>query len=187
MPTPYDFYFHQIIHHLALIRLSPTTISIPPSTAWVPIKALHLLSKFDIRNTLPLLQHDFSALWNEIVLSAQNDASKIFHTYILAAIRHIHNALRQGTDTDPIPFPPIASLDSIPYDPSLYPLCENPSHPSRLRRYTQEMTVGEMADPPVAVLLPSLTRIKTPLCLSSLPPFLSLGQTSHYCVTSLLQ
>jgi len=144
MPTPYDFYVDQIIHRLEFNG------GIPPSTVWVPIKALQSLSKFNIRNTLPRLQHDFCALWNDIILSAQNDASKIYDTYILAAIRHIHTTLHQGTDTDPMQFPLTAFLNRIPYDPSLFPLCDNPGHPSHSTRHTQEMIVREMADPPVA-------------------------------------
>jgi hypothetical protein len=40
-----------------------------------PLRILPLVSKFDILNTLPELQHDFCALWNEIVQQAQSNGT----------------------------------------------------------------------------------------------------------------
>jgi hypothetical protein len=51
------------------------------------------LSNFDIRNTLPELQHDFLALWNEIDQEAPNSAVL---WNIRDHLRHFHNILTQG-------------------------------------------------------------------------------------------
>jgi hypothetical protein len=50
------------------------------------------LSKFDIRNTLPELQHDFCTLWNEIPLKSEGDDLQVF-TEILLSIHHSFMAL----------------------------------------------------------------------------------------------
>ena len=46
------------------------------------------LSKLDIRNTLPRLQHDFCTLWNEIVQKAWNRGFNSDPVHILRWIRH---------------------------------------------------------------------------------------------------
>ncbi|KAH9972315.1 hypothetical protein BGW80DRAFT_383040 [Lactifluus volemus] len=46
------------------------------------------ISKFDIENTLPALQRDFCALWNEITREAQDRGSYHIAYYILRPIRH---------------------------------------------------------------------------------------------------
>ncbi|KAH9952773.1 hypothetical protein BGW80DRAFT_578662 [Lactifluus volemus] len=84
-----------------------------------------IISKFDIRNTLPGLQHDFCALWNQLRNSAWDPAT----IDILRFNRHHFIALHQGTDAVPTPFD--ASTDES--DPILlrlssYPLCNVPGH-----------------------------------------------------------
>ena len=62
---------------------------------------LSSLSKFDIHNTLPGLQHDFCTLWNEIVQEARNQVnqgSSSTPDKILDEIRHLYFALHQDTD-----------------------------------------------------------------------------------------
>jgi hypothetical protein len=56
-----------------------------------------LPSKFDVLNTFPSLQHDFCALWNEIVLEAQNSNAPTA-ILILEYIRPVYVALHSGTD-----------------------------------------------------------------------------------------
>ena len=72
------------------------------------------LSKFDIRNTHPRVQHDFCTLWNEIV----QDSSTFLG--LLIEIRHHYITLHQGTDAAPT-----ASTASTV---SSYPLCNLASH-----------------------------------------------------------
>ena len=90
---------------------------------------LSSLSKFDIHDTLPGLQHDFCTLWNEISQEARNKGSFSTHALILGEIRHLYIALHQFTDTSPTTFS--ASTPSLPYildQQSSYPLCDITSH-----------------------------------------------------------
>ena len=87
------------------------------------------LSKPDIRNTLPRLQHDFCTLWNEIVQKARYRGSYSRPFHILKGIRHLYIALHQGTDAALTAFSASTdSLDSILWQPSLYPSCSIPCH-----------------------------------------------------------
>jgi hypothetical protein len=92
---------------------------------------LSSLSKFDINNTLPRLQHDFCSLWNEIVQEASNQESSTGSTRakILRDIRHLYIALHQDTDAVPSAFSASTdSLNSILEWPSSYPQCDIASH-----------------------------------------------------------
>ena len=61
---------------------------------------LSSLSKFDIHDAVPGLQHEFCALWNEIVLKARSDGPSSDADLVLRSIRHLYIALHQGTDSD---------------------------------------------------------------------------------------
>ena len=93
---------------------------------------IHLsISKIHLQDTLPVLQHDFCALWNEIILAAQETTVHGIPSYIFRHIRHIYIALHQGTDSAPTAFS--ASTDDYNYtlfQPSSYPLCNIPGHAS---------------------------------------------------------
>ena len=83
------------------------------------------LSQINIRDTLPVLQHEFCALWNEIVLEAGNEGSDQTLTYILPEIRHLFDALHQGSNA--IHTTPLTVFIDI-LNPTLgqsssYPLC----------------------------------------------------------------
>ena len=71
---------------------------------------LESLSLFDVRNTLPQLQHDFCALWNEVVQEARNERTSNVFSQILAAIRHLFTTLHPDTDALLCNFP-----DHLPY------------------------------------------------------------------------
>ncbi|KAH9989376.1 hypothetical protein BJV74DRAFT_454490 [Russula compacta] len=94
-----------------------------------PHRSLELLGEFDIRGTLPELQHEFCALWNEIALRAQNSGPYSDPIRFLRVIRHHYIALHRGTDAAPTVF-----SDSTPhnadvlFDPPSYPLCNIPGH-----------------------------------------------------------
>ena len=82
------------------------------------------LPRFEVQNTLPELQHEFCALWNNIVsdVQARNDLPSTIG--ILTGIRHIYLDLHQGTGSAPTAFGP--STDNTHprlYEPSSYPLC----------------------------------------------------------------
>ena len=90
---------------------------------------LSSLSKFDIRNTLPELQHEFCAMWNENVQDARTQGSYSLPAQILREIRHLYVALHQSTDAAPTAFSASAdSSDHILTWPSSYPLCNVASH-----------------------------------------------------------
>ena len=87
------------------------------------------LTQFDIRHTLPRLQHDLCSVWNEAVHEARNSDRSIVFINILYLIRHLYIALHQGTDAAPTAFS--ASTDSFNFtllEPSSFPLCDVASH-----------------------------------------------------------
>ncbi|KAH9952475.1 hypothetical protein BC827DRAFT_1159733, partial [Russula dissimulans] len=92
---------------------------------------LSLLTRFNIRNTLPELQNDFCASWNQIVLEARRQGYNSSPVEILYEIHHHYIAVHQGTDAALTAF--TASTDDfhILWEPSSYPLCNIPSHRGR--------------------------------------------------------
>ena len=89
-------------------------------------EVLGALSKLDICNALPRVQHDFCTLWNELVQEAKNQGYHSIPVCILFWIRHLYISLHQGTDaafsasTD--------CFDLILRQPLLYPSCNLVSH-----------------------------------------------------------
>ena len=89
---------------------------------------LSSLSQFGVHNTVPKLQNEFCALWNEIVLKERS-----YHTnypvLVLREIRHVYLALHQGTDAAPTAFDDsTADNDAVLGDRSSYPLCNIAAH-----------------------------------------------------------
>ncbi len=80
------------------------------------LSILPSVSKFDILNTLPELQHDFCALWNDVVQSS--GAEDHLFIDILLDIWGLYVALHGATASNYDPLHPPAS----------YPLCEDDSH-----------------------------------------------------------
>ena len=92
-------------------------------------KVVEALTQFDIRHTLPGLQHDFCTLWNELVQEARNRGRHTTPVHILRLIRHLYIALHQDTDTALTAFPFSANNpDPVLWQPSSFPLCDAPSH-----------------------------------------------------------
>ena len=92
---------------------------------------LRVLSRFDILNTLPHLQHEFCTLWNEIVQDAQNRRPYSTPLFILREVRHLYAALHGDTYFPPngTSASPTTSNDTV-WQPSSYPLCNVVSHHS---------------------------------------------------------
>jgi hypothetical protein len=87
-------------------------------------KVLEAASNFNVIDTSPELQHDFCALWNEIV-----HAKVWIPEFILRPIRNIYLTLHLHTDSAPTHFSASTGND----DPillwrSVYPLCKIPGH-----------------------------------------------------------
>ena len=126
---------------------------------------LRSLSQINIRDTIPALQHEFCALWNEIVREARSgeglgvDQNPIIH--ILPEIRHLFDALHQGTSAvHNTPFTIFVDiLDPTLGEPSSYPLCNAANSPDLPAR------------PPEAA--PVISRSQTRTTQSGNPPSLS--------------
>ncbi|KAF8257256.1 hypothetical protein EI94DRAFT_1759542 [Lactarius quietus] len=92
-------------------------------------KVLEAASKFNVLDTSPELQHEFCALWNQIVRKVQKVSARIMTNGTLGRIRNVYLALHQGTDSAPTRFSASTGDHSaILYDPSLYPLCNISAH-----------------------------------------------------------
>jgi len=108
-----------ILIHITRKLLQVRTES-PP---WDP-DILRGLSDFDVRNTLPGLQHNFCALWNELVQEARTRGAGSIPVLILRKICHLHTALHQDTDVAPVTYPgPTTSDGNTLLEPSLYSFC----------------------------------------------------------------
>ncbi len=84
----------------------------------------------DIRNTLPRLQRDFCALWNELIYEAQNGDPRT-PVLLLKNLRHFYIALHQGTDASPTAFSASTTDHEHILDlPSSYPSCHCLDTPS---------------------------------------------------------
>jgi Family of unknown function (DUF6535) len=90
---------------------------------------LPFISEIDIKDTLPALQHDFCALWNEIALQARESGSYRIPISILKGIRHLYIALHEGSDAAPTEFSASTKdRDSVLFKSSSYPSCSITSH-----------------------------------------------------------
>ena len=94
-------------------------------------ETLSTLSRFDIRHAVPGLQHEFCALWNEIVLEAKRQGYYSHPVLLLYKIRHAYIAIHQSTEAAPTAFSTSTYFhDDILFWPSSYPLCTLASHRS---------------------------------------------------------
>jgi hypothetical protein len=101
---------------------------------------LKTASKFDVLDTSPELQHDFCALWNEIVSAADRWIS----LSILRLIRNIYLTLHLLTDSAPTAFSPSTDDDDdILWNRSTYPLCNVPGHHLYPAAYIHDVSASE--------------------------------------------
>jgi hypothetical protein len=90
---------------------------------------LWTLSQFGVHETHLRLQHEFCALWNEIVLEARDKGAYTMPLDILREIRLAYLDLHRGTDALPTAFSAsTGDRARILYQPSSYPLCDIASH-----------------------------------------------------------
>lgn len=90
-------------------------------------KLVKKLAQIDICHTLPMLQYEFCAMWNELVHKTEED-SKIFG--LLRTIHHLYIALHPETDAAPTMSSYTGDSDFFPFRvrrPS-FPLCDINSH-----------------------------------------------------------
>ncbi len=109
------------------------------------------LSKFDPRNTLPELQRDFCALWNQVVQEAQDGGAYSCPVYLLREIRHHYVALHQAADASGGNFYFSGPL----VDPSSYPLCNVSGHPSQPTQVVAAVSIEPAHPPATTFSIPS--------------------------------
>jgi hypothetical protein len=104
-------------------------------TDWVTPDILRPLSRFDVHNTHPDVQHDFCAMWNELVLESRSKGALTRLRTVLKAVRHIYHDLHH---------------DEAGASRSKYPLCTNVEHRSGWTQDVQEvsaLSIGESGHP----------------------------------------
>ncbi|KAI0286527.1 hypothetical protein BC826DRAFT_1047893 [Russula brevipes] len=104
-----------------------------------PFRLLLSATKLDIQDTLPELQRDFCALWNEIILQGRNGGPHVgLLNEILVEIQHLYIALHyiDGTPTDF--FASTTGHDDIRHLAS-YPSCNVADHHSNMFSHTHEV------------------------------------------------
>ena len=89
-------------------------------------KLLEAASKFKVQDTSPELQHEFCALWNQVVLKARTDNDWTIGGNILGHIRGIYTSLHPDTDAAK-GSAPTQSQPSADNEVS-YPTCNVPDH-----------------------------------------------------------
>ena len=100
-------------------------------------KALEILCKFDIQNTLVEHQHHFCGLWNKLVDAAQDNHHlhiTAISTVILKKVRRLYITLHEGTDSFPTAFSTTTEDGNRVLDNAMsYPKCQDVGHrPSQL-------------------------------------------------------
>ena len=108
---------------------------------WKLLKGFTRLT-FDIRVTLPKLQNDFCALWNEFVDKARiHGDPNSAHVHILSHVRHLYVILH---DAAPAALTATDSYDFLVLQPSSYPSCNVPGHHSDS---TAQVPVPSLTEP----------------------------------------
>ncbi|KAI0284432.1 hypothetical protein BC826DRAFT_158581 [Russula brevipes] len=140
------------------------------------VKTLKLALRLDMQSTLPKLQHEFCALWNEIVLGMWNTEDPLIQhasVTVLSHIRHLYLSLHEGTDFPRIAFS--ASTTShigILHRRSTYPLCDVPEHCPPIDSASQiwDVALGGTTDASPAPSLIFPYDDTTPTIVLSTPP-----------------
>ena len=117
-------------------------------------------SKFDAKDTSSELQHEFCALWNQIVREAQGSNDRMMAFLILAPIRNVFLALHQFSAAT-------GNWDVIPHQPSSYPLCKVSEHHSDSPHPHDDGVSASLRraiphDPNNTAFVPSITRPYSP-------------------------
>ena len=135
------------------------------------MQILSSLSRFDARNTVPELQNEFCALWNEIVQRAR-DIYPDYYIYVLRWIRHLYVPLHLGTDAAPTTFHASThSRNPILNQQSLYPLCNIATHhPNTTVPFSTQSILGSTAPQEADVISGSLSSPDFAHPTQGLPP-----------------
>jgi hypothetical protein len=113
-----------------LIHVTRQQFSHSGKASWPTVEfseILEVASKtFNVQGTSPKLQHEFCALWNQIVLKLKNDNDQSMAFGILGPIRNIYIALHQNADPALTYLSP--NNDDIFRVPSSYLVCNIAGH-----------------------------------------------------------
>jgi hypothetical protein len=119
-------------------------------------------SNFNVRDTLPALQHEFCALWNQILRKAQNDDDWGIADRVLRPICQIYVTLHHDTDSAPTRFSDAThNEDVVLGNPTSYPVCNVPGHildefaPTTLPLTIQPDNAVLATAPPASPVVPS--------------------------------
>ena len=126
---------------------------------------LEAASNLDVKDTSPELQHEFCALWNQIVNETQEGDDHDMADPILGRIRNVFLALHQ--DIDP-------NEAYIRWQPSSYQVCKAPDH-----RFVDVLMTLARANPHIA-FVPSLPGPDPPPC-PHMPHFFSMKPSLMRC------
>jgi hypothetical protein len=132
--------------------------------------ALAIASNLNVKNTSPELQHDFCALWNQVVREVQHGDDRVAAFRILRRIRHVFLSLHQDTDSAPTRFSVSTDdNDDVLKDPTSYPVCKVSSHHSDSTLHIHD----DDAPATIARTVPhdhNNTALVTPFSSPDLPP-----------------
>ena len=111
---------------------------------------LQSISRFNVQDTLPDLQHDFCNLWDEIVQYVQDRHKGSDSVFILQEISHVYNALHaMGPMAKAAPAYTAANDDYL-YPGLDFPLCANPqTHLFSSTTSTTQTTVSHQVTAPL--------------------------------------
>ena len=127
-----------------LIHSTPRCIHFPG----FPSEFLEQVARFDMRNTLPELQHEFCALWNEMVDNPLSQLDRYRCLNTLKSIRHLYIALHKDTDAALTAFSDSTpDRDHILDKLSSYPSCHIPGH------LVRKSSSGEFAHSPATTFI----------------------------------
>jgi hypothetical protein len=135
------------------------------------LKVVWSISNFDIRDTRHELQHDFCAMWNDLVQEAQNHNAYSRYVTFLKEIHHYYITLHRGTEAAPTTFSEsITDYGNLLWQPSSYQLCNISTHHSH-------SAVRHNHDVPAAAAVPcphpASTSLHHDYVLTTTAPFLS--------------
>ena len=141
-------------------------------------KALEILCRFDIQNTLAEHQHQFCSLWNQLVDAAQDgDYPHITNlsTVILKNTRRVYITLHEGTNSFPTAFSTTTEDGNRDLDNAMsYPKCQvvghNPSLPVPELQEVSPLSVSPAVLPPAFITPPLLIPQRIPVSISMVVP-----------------
>ncbi|KAF8259762.1 hypothetical protein EI94DRAFT_1812792 [Lactarius quietus] len=143
---------------------------------------LRVASKLHVQDTSPELQHEFCALWNQIVRAAQNYKNRMITSLILRPLLHVYNSTHP--DTDPSPTQLLVcdtGLDQILGPSTPFPVFNVPDHildESASTTFPRTVLRNDDASPASPDLpsspVPALVHVDE--CPTTLPP---LGDSHH--------